>query len=386
MNTEKYVTSIKILKFKNIGNIDILLDQNKRKHLIITGKNGAGKTSLLSRLNEILHSPGDFDLDVKRYEERLKDFHENRIQPGASTSTFVTSIPDPYLNTDIGISYNTNSNIYKYVIYFEANRFSDRKKNTSISKSIPFKYSSSGSNDHLMEYLVKQKFAQLLAIEAGDHKTAKNITDWFSNFEKKLSRILGYNIYLKFNAKNYNFLFIREDDSILYFHSLPGGYYALVNIITDIIIKTDINLPGIVLIDEVETHLHVEFQKMILPLLVDFFPYIQFIITTHSPFVVSSLSNAVICDLEKKIVTDDLSGYGYDTLVESFFGTSLISDELRSKIDRYDELEKIESKTAEQNKEHNDLVNYLLNLPKYIPNELSLKLKTIEIAELRKRK
>ena len=125
---------------------------------------------------------------------------------------------------------------------------------------------------------------------------------------------------------------------------------------------------------------------MILPLLVDFFPYIQFIITTHSPFVVSSLSNAVICDLEKKIVTDDLSGYGYDTLVESFFGTSLISDELRSKIDRYDELEKIESKTAEQNKEHNDLVNYLLNLPKYIPNELSLKLKTIEIAELRKRK
>lgn len=40
---------------------------------------------------------------------------------------------------------------------------------------------------------------------------------------------------------------------------------------------------GIVVIDEIDLHLHVEYQKAILPVLVDKFPKVQFIITTHSP-------------------------------------------------------------------------------------------------------
>ena len=47
------------------------------------------------------------------------------------------------------------------------------------------------------------------------------------------------------------------------------------------------DLQGIVLIDEIETHLHVELQKKILPFLTNFFPNIQFVITTHSPFILN---------------------------------------------------------------------------------------------------
>lgn len=39
------------------------------------------------------------------------------------------------------------------------------------------------------------------------------------------------------------------------------------------------------LVDEIETHLHVDLQKKVLPFLISFFPKIQFIVTTHSPFV-----------------------------------------------------------------------------------------------------
>lgn len=55
----------------------------------------------------------------------------------------------------------------------------------------------------------------------------------------------------------------------------------------DAINSTSINnlsdVSGIVVIDEIDLHLHIEYQKMILPILIDKFPKVQFIITTHSP-------------------------------------------------------------------------------------------------------
>lgn len=47
--------------------------------------------------------------------------------------------------------------------------------------------------------------------------------------------------------------------------------------------------PGIVLIDEIELHLHPAWQQQIIPTLQKIFPKIQFIVTTHSPQVVSSV-------------------------------------------------------------------------------------------------
>lgn len=49
----------------------------------------------------------------------------------------------------------------------------------------------------------------------------------------------------------------------------------IINSINDII--------GIVIIDEIDLHLHSKFQGWVLPKLIELFPYIQFIITTHSP-------------------------------------------------------------------------------------------------------
>jgi len=46
---------------------------------------------------------------------------------------------------------------------------------------------------------------------------------------------------------------------------------------------------GIVLIDEIDLHLHPRWQRMVLPKLMDLFPNIQFIITTHSPFVLQAV-------------------------------------------------------------------------------------------------
>lgn len=53
--------------------------------------------------------------------------------------------------------------------------------------------------------------------------------------------------------------------------------------------KSALQTPGVVLIDEVDLHLHPRWQQSILSALMSAFPCIQFIVTTHSPQVVSTI-------------------------------------------------------------------------------------------------
>ncbi|WP_416981391.1 AAA family ATPase [Streptomyces sp. T028] len=49
--------------------------------------------------------------------------------------------------------------------------------------------------------------------------------------------------------------------------------------------RVTVMLPGVILVDEIDAHLHVSWQQRIGPWLRDHFPLIQFIVTTHSPYV-----------------------------------------------------------------------------------------------------
>ena len=51
-------------------------------------------------------------------------------------------------------------------------------------------------------------------------------------------------------------------------------------------------LNGVLLIDEIENHLHPKWQRLILSLIHKYFPNLQLIVTTHSPFVVNSIENS----------------------------------------------------------------------------------------------
>jgi hypothetical protein len=59
-----------------------------------------------------------------------------------------------------------------------------------------------------------------------------------------------------------------------------------------------VNLAGIVLIDEVDTHLHPKWQQLIGPYLQRAFPKVQFIVTTHSPFVAQAATEGGLFVLE----------------------------------------------------------------------------------------
>lgn len=79
------------------------------------------------------------------------------------------------------------------------------------------------------------------------------------------------------------------------FAHLSSGEISLVVLFSEIIKQYDFtasqrivfdikNISGIVLIDEIDKHLHIALQKEILPILINMFPNIQFIVSAHSPF------------------------------------------------------------------------------------------------------
>lgn len=80
---------------------------------------------------------------------------------------------------------------------------------------------------------------------------------------------------------------------------------------------------GVVLIDEIELHLHPKWQRLIIPALSQIFPNCQFIVTTHSPQVMSEVNWVYLLDAASGgIVVDRLRSYGKDSnrILETLMG------------------------------------------------------------------
>lgn len=82
------------------------------------------------------------------------------------------------------------------------------------------------------------------------------------------------------------------------FDNLPAGYLRLYGIVLDLAYRSYLinrdnphDAIGLVLIDEIDLHLHPSLQLEVLERFHNVFPKIQFIMTTHSPLVVSSLKH-----------------------------------------------------------------------------------------------
>jgi len=81
---------------------------------------------------------------------------------------------------------------------------------------------------------------------------------------------------------------------------------------------------GIVLIDEVDMHLHPTWQRNVIARLTDTFPSCQFVLTTHSPLVISDYKDALVYLLEEDKLSALPSQYGQDanTVLLDVMGTS----------------------------------------------------------------
>ena len=107
--------------------------------------------------------------------------------------------------------------------------------------------------------------------------------------------------------------------------------------------QTVLHSPGVVLIDEVELHLHPSWQQSVLPTLMEIFPNVQFIVTTHSPQVLTSIAAKHIRILKDGVVhsfTDETEGAEASRVLEDVLLVSQRPAMLESvnKLARYAEL------------------------------------------------
>lgn len=120
-----------------------------------------------------------------------------------------------------------------------------------------------------------------------------------------------------------NSLAIRKNDKDLNLAQLSDGEKLIIAMVADIAHRLTLANPGIedkltgagiVLIDELELHLHPGWQRFIIPALEATFPNIQFIATTHSPQVLSSLKRENVFILEDfKLVEKTPHTFGRDS-------------------------------------------------------------------------
>lgn len=90
----------------------------------------------------------------------------------------------------------------------------------------------------------------------------------------------------------------EQNGNLLYptIFNISSGESALICMFGEILKQANklemvMDVPGIVLIDEVDKHLHIRLQKEILPQLFELFPNIQFIVSSHSPFLNMGLAD-----------------------------------------------------------------------------------------------
>lgn len=341
------------------------------RDLIITGENGCGKTTFLNAISKhIQHTYVEKKHDAKeRSLHNLAHWKKQMEQNPKGTSQYAQGeeqynyVLNELENYDTGIEITTPDTIglcalldegkaiYKYFI---AERKSDISASSGATKaSLEDKISrnkfqingqrlGSEFENHLVNLKTRQSFAETYD---KDFELSSKLQQWFDALEKNISTLMEDDSFkLKFDSNGFNFFLIQNNKAPYTFQSLSSGYSSIFNILSELIMVTEAykkspqDMQGIILIDEIDAHLHVSLQRKILPFLNSLYPNIQFIVTTHSPFVIGSLDNAVVYDLSSKQEFTDLSNYSYEAIVEGLLGVPVVSMSLENDIKQLSEL------------------------------------------------
>lgn len=120
----------------------------------------------------------------------------------------------------------------------------------------------------------------------------------------------------------------------LTYDMMSDGFKSMINIVAEIAYRCiELNgflgkdavkkTPGIVMIDEVDLYLHPHWQQHILEDLQKAFPMFQFIVTTHSPFIVQSVDTNNIITLDAKVSPISPSNRGIEEIMVAEMGLDI---------------------------------------------------------------
>jgi predicted ATPase len=120
------------------------------------------------------------------------------------------------------------------------------------------------------------------------------------NLEIMFYDLLEKNVEIKIEGTGVTFI---EKGNELNFDQLSEGYKSVIIFVSDLLNRLQINQPdindindlhGIVLVDEIDLHLHPKWQRVIVKKLRKLLPNVQFMFTTHSPSIIQGASDDAV--------------------------------------------------------------------------------------------
>lgn len=405
-----FISKVHVQKVRHLENFDIVITRNSEemRHLILTGKNGSGKTSLLEAictyLNSVSTTNDPYEAEkllssdyhhlqfakernaapneIHDIEKRIDHFKE-RVEKAKAGLDLEFSLPQDTIKADFESG--------KFILsYFPAIRSFSSPEPRHIEKTKLAEYYTiqDKTSSKFLTYLLDLKMTQALALAKKDKEKADEIENWFGRLQNILRDIYDdSSLQIVFNEDTFKFSLSVHNREPFDFNTASDGFSALLDIIVDLMIRmqrqekrvTEFLMPGIVLIDEIENHLHMELQRRVLRTLTELFPNIQFIVTTHSPFVLNSIDKATVYDLENHtLIENGLSDASYSGIVEGYFKQDELSQTLRQKIESYRSLSQKNELTDDDYVQLAMLETSLEEIPDYIDIGIATEFKKLK--------
>ncbi len=340
------------------------------RNLIIVGNNGAGKTSFLMAINNYIFniiSQGQYITATDLNEYIVNNTRALDKYPKESIDYINTQRTIEYYNSvlcerkGLNIDFISNSELLsdiqkgKFIFkFFDAYRRYSSLSNGLLSsldelykefdKSLTHR---SDVSNYFHRYLVSMSNYALIEKGAGELAEYERVSKIITEMEGDLQKLFDdKTLRLVFNRKKLTMEISQGDESVFALEYLPSGYASILAVYAELIMLAELSkseradIRGVVLIDEIDAHLHVTVQKKAFEFFSNSFPNIQFIISTHSPFVVQSVSDAIIYNLSNNEKLEDLSAYSYSSIVKGLLGESGNSSELEKILLELDDLSK----------------------------------------------
>lgn len=322
---------------------------------IITGMNGAGKSIVIDAIRAALSGQQlerDIVADINYFSIEINVILNGNTQ-WLSTSTLQNGHiqgVDHNIRKPFVIGYDVPGPVNNWVIdYWSSKSPSDSFKITNMTtiqheKALMGVMLGNKSNLDLINFICHIDYLRTSEMPA--EKELGNIM--YEKMKDVINQCLD-NGQFKYVRRTDLTPIIEQNGIELSFEKLSSGNLFLIehllllmckmysiSILNQLPPKQIFGIPGLLLIDEVETHLHPKWQKKILGIIRSLFPNLQIILTTHSPFVVASMDGARIYTCVPHTgyseLRDETERYGHmpveEILMSDIFGVYPFNDQI----------------------------------------------------------
>lgn len=389
-----YINKIEIKNIRSISQLEMTFDSNHAGWHVIIGDNGTGKSTVIKSISVGLIGPEGFTALRQEPTQWLKqNEHYGRINlsilQNLDCDKTINGIPaDNRLFNTIELITGQNlkmnnidiipqNSILVVPTIANINNLSPEDFNWSNNFGWfsvaygPLRRFSGGDEFEEVGKSNRKLFAHLSALE--ESFVLSEPIKWLKNLQfqklendkegKVIDDILKFvndgkllPNHTKIDSVSSKGVFFKDDNgSTISINDLSDGYRSVLSMTFEIIRqmilqygsdlvfesirKGDmfINLPGVVLVDEIDAHLHPTWQTTIGEWFLKYFPKIQFIVTTHSPLVCRAAEHGTIWRLsssEDGNIINQITGVEKDRLVFGnvldAFGTDAFGEVSRS--------------------------------------------------------